>query len=365
MTSRSRLMCGSHKQEKSTLSLTVKNAKMGRLDVRVVAARNLADTQWVSKPDPYCIVRVENQKHKTTVKENNLNPEWNEVFKFVVSDHQSAQVVVEVWNKNVVSDELMGSYSLSLSSLIRGVVRDEWFLLQRSKSNAEIRLRLLAHDFGQSSSDGQMLVTSTSVSGVSALPQSFPSPQAYPSPYQSTGGQDPAQKPQSGAAGYPQPQGTTTTSAVYRAPVNPMPMYGPPQPSYGSSAAATPYSPFNQPPPAVQRPVYGLPQHQPVAYGQPPYNPQPYGAPQPAPYAYPPQGSAASGYYPPPSAVAVQSSGYYPPPSGALQPAAQGPVIGVPLGFSGQQPSPYPQAQTPYQSYPPPPQSYGGACRPA
>ena len=108
---------------------------MGSLDCRVCAARNLADTQWISKPDPYCIVKLEGQVHKTSVKDNNTNPVWDEVFKFVVADENSSQLRLELWNKNLVSDEFLGQYTLSLSGLTKGIVKDQWFLLQQSKTD--------------------------------------------------------------------------------------------------------------------------------------------------------------------------------------------------------------------------------------
>ena len=122
---------------------------MGRLDIRIVEARNLPDTQWISKPDPYVIVHLENQQHRTSVQENQVSPKWDEVFKFTVADENSAQLKFELWNKNVVSDEFLGQYTLSISGLERGVVRDEWYLLQQCKSNAELRVRVLANDFGR------------------------------------------------------------------------------------------------------------------------------------------------------------------------------------------------------------------------
>jgi hypothetical protein len=296
---------------------------MGRLDVRICGARNLADTQWISKPDPYCIVRIENQKHKTSVKENNLNPEWNEVFKFTVADENSAQLVVEVWNKNVVSDELMGSYSLALNGLQKGVVRDEWFLLQRSRSNAEIRLRLLANDFG---ANGPQM---PSVNQQQECPVQQSQQQAYPAPYQQAGGQQyPPPQPQAayGAAYPPQPQASQT----FQPPANPMPSYGPPQPCYSA------YPPNQPAPPAGYG---GYPQAQPVPFQQ------------------------------------VGYGGYYG--NNALPPQPnvpyQGAVSGVPLGygnsgvFSANPPpggyTPYgapppPQQAPPFQGYPPPPMSY-------
>ena len=121
---------------------------MGRLDIRICAARNLPDTQMIGKPDPYVIVKLENQTHRTSVCNNQINPTWNEVFKFTVADPNSAQIRFELWNSNVVSDEFLGCYKLSLAGLYRGIVKDEWYILQQCKTNAELHIRMMAHDFG-------------------------------------------------------------------------------------------------------------------------------------------------------------------------------------------------------------------------
>jgi hypothetical protein len=122
---------------------------MGRLDIRVCEARGLPDTQWVSKPDPYVIVKLENQNHKSSVCENSVNPKWEEVFKFTVADENSSQIKFELWNKNTLSDEFLGQYHLSLSGLERGIVKDEWVLLQQCKTNAELHIRVMPQDFGR------------------------------------------------------------------------------------------------------------------------------------------------------------------------------------------------------------------------
>eukprot|EP00758_Cryptobia_borreli_P006175 Tbor_TRINITY_DN5097_c5_g2::TRINITY_DN5097_c5_g2_i1::g.14017::m.14017 len=126
---------------------------MGRLDVRICSARNLPDTQYIS--NPYIVLRCGKQQHKTAVAENHLNPSWEEVFKFHIADPLSLQLRLEMWNKNITGDELMGVYNLHVSSLTKGLVSDQWLLLgnQRCKSNAELRVRIAAIDFGNDPSD--------------------------------------------------------------------------------------------------------------------------------------------------------------------------------------------------------------------
>lgn len=325
---------------------------MGRLDVRVVGARNLADTQWVSKPDPYVILKLESQKHKTTVKENCLNPEWNEIFKFTVADENSSQLRVEVWNSNVVSDELMGVYTLSLSGLVRGVVRDEWFLLQQCKSNAEIRLRVLAHDFGRTPGGAAPVAGpggAPALAGGGGVAQGIPlqqqPPGAYPAPFQQTGGQQYV-APAPSMPQQPQQQQPPPARVV-----NPMPAYGAPQPTYGAPQPA-----YGAPPQAfggyggavpVQQvsyggaaaPMYGggaMPGYSAPPPSQPPAPFLGYGAPPPQPQQSPLGAPGPMGYQ--------QSFGAFPP----QQPVP--PPQGMPPPLFGQ-----PSAPQYGLGYPPPP----------
>eukprot|EP00758_Cryptobia_borreli_P014729 Tbor_TRINITY_DN5951_c1_g2::TRINITY_DN5951_c1_g2_i1::g.19005::m.19005 len=195
---------------------------MPRLDVRICEARNLADTQWISKPDPYVIVRLENQKHKTKSIENQLNPKWEEVFKFTVADENTSQIRFELWNKNVISDELMGVYSLSISGLKRGIVNDQWYLLQRCKSNAELRVRLCAVDFGLIPTAEEVAAAGTNGTSVTS---SSVQPCATPQGKQN----------HQAMAGYPG-QHATPVQPVYPPPVGTYPIhqgaYPQPQPGY-------------------------------------------------------------------------------------------------------------------------------------
>ena len=127
---------------------------MGRLDVRIVEARNLPNTETFGKPDPYVKVEIEQTLHKTSVADGTLNPKWDEVFKFVVADPNSAQLVLKLWDSNMASDTYMGEYKMSIAGLTKGVVKDQWCLLQQCKTQGEIHVRLMAHDFGMDAPAG-------------------------------------------------------------------------------------------------------------------------------------------------------------------------------------------------------------------
>ena len=121
---------------------------MPRLDLRICGARNLPNSEAFGKIDPYCTVSLEGKQWKTGTCDNTTEPEWNEVFKFHVADDDSARLHFVLWDDNVVSDDFLGEYFMSISGLDRGVVEDKWLLLQNCKSNAELHVRVMAVDFG-------------------------------------------------------------------------------------------------------------------------------------------------------------------------------------------------------------------------
>jgi hypothetical protein len=292
---------------------------MGRLEVRICGARHIGDTQKVGIPDPYVKIIMGDKKktqikYKTKVVSNNLNPVWNETAKFQIADYDSAQVVFEVWNDNVMVDDLLGSYALSVNGLQRGVVHDMWAILRGTKlSSAELHLQVLAVDFGVEPQPGSRCVSSIEeyINNTAAKP--------VMSATETNGGVassvssdfDPVKKP-SPVMGIPVQALTETPSPAASAqppqqPPPPQPQqvfYAPPQQQQQQYVQYVPQQPpqpqvvyvqqpplqqvvYMQPPPPQQQPMY----YQPV----PPPPPQPQGgyygpsAPQQPYYYTPPQ----------------------------------------------------------------------------
>jgi len=231
---------------------------MGRLDVRIVEARNIPDIETFGKPDPYVIMKLETQVQRTSVQKSTYHPKWEEVFKFTVADENSSQLHFEVWNKNLVSDDFIGKYSLSLSGLVRAEVRDEWILLQQCKAQAELRIRVMALDFGRQPANAP---TSPATVPPQATPQAPPQYQQ-----QQYATQQPQYAPPPQPAPYPQQQ-------AY------------PQQAYPQQA----YPPQSYPPQAYPQQPYAQ-----SAYPQQSYAPQGY----PPQQVYPPQGYPQQNYPP-------------------------------------------------------------------
>ena len=58
---------------------------MATLTVTLLRAVNLPVMDVNGKADPYCIIKCNKKKQKSSVVRASLNPEWNESFKFEIS----------------------------------------------------------------------------------------------------------------------------------------------------------------------------------------------------------------------------------------------------------------------------------------
>ncbi|KAG6526437.1 hypothetical protein ZIOFF_016422 [Zingiber officinale] len=89
---------------------------VGILYVKVIRAYELPKEDLFGKSDPYVKLRLSDHKlpsKKTSVKRRNLEPEWNEEFKFVIKDPESQ--VVEL---NVGRHKKMGMNVIKLNEVI-------------------------------------------------------------------------------------------------------------------------------------------------------------------------------------------------------------------------------------------------------
>ena len=90
----------------------------GIVSVQLVEARGLIEKDLV-KSDPYFILKVGLQKHKSSVKKRTINPKYNENFQF--SWDGSACLFLEVFDKDSFTrDDHMGVCEVQLSSLMDG-----------------------------------------------------------------------------------------------------------------------------------------------------------------------------------------------------------------------------------------------------
>lgn len=74
---------------------------MGILHVKVLRAIELRNKEVLGKSDPYVKLKLSEDKllsKKTTVKHSDLNPEWNEEFKYAIRDPKTQYVEINIYD---------------------------------------------------------------------------------------------------------------------------------------------------------------------------------------------------------------------------------------------------------------------------
>lgn len=272
---------------------------MGRLEIRVIAVRNIGKIERHGKPDPYVKIKHGDKKEGTKVSYRTRTLQnietfgtYDEIFKFQINDSDKDQLRFELMNENVVIDDVIGTYTLSLNGLTRGIVKNYWAILQGTRvSSAEIELDILAVDFGADPTPGAKTFVCiedtkkgkpiTSTEAIAATTTPFASTNAVQTPYP----QAPQGLPQKVTYGAPPPPQQLMPG--YN--LNPQPPM--PQPQYYRAPQPLPPQPQQQyyaPPPPQQQQQYYLPPQQQQQFFPPPQQPMQQPNFQPA-YAPPQQ----------------------------------------------------------------------------
>ncbi|KAL4562716.1 hypothetical protein LXL04_026746 [Taraxacum kok-saghyz] len=82
----------------------------GTLEVLVVSAKGLENTDVLCNMDPYVIITYRSQEKKSNVASGKgSNPEWNETFLFDVSSKETADLKIKIMDSDTGSaDDLVG-----------------------------------------------------------------------------------------------------------------------------------------------------------------------------------------------------------------------------------------------------------------
>ena len=242
---------------------------VGRLEVNVMDAVRLRDTQTWGKQDPYVWVQcgARNKERTKTHTDGGVCPRWMERFTFSLDGSETA-LDIEVWNSNTLtSNNIIGTGSISLAEGVARGVHEARCRLKDKKGRfgaGEISI-VLRFEWAkaQAHAPPQMMPPQQMMSPQQMMPpQQMMSPQQMMPPRQMM--PPPAHV---GFYGQPPPAGTPPA---------------PPPPGYG-------HPPHPPPPPGYPPHPHGVPMPPPLGgYGLP----SGYGPPQPPP--------GPSGAYPAP-----------------------------------------------------------------
>ncbi|CAG9318375.1 unnamed protein product [Blepharisma stoltei] len=264
----------------------------GTLIVRPICAKLTHDTETFGKMDPYCVVTIGGQKHRTVVAHSaGKYPNWQDQLVFTKSSEDI--ISFEVWDKDTASaDDLIGEASLAIATILAKPNYEEWVpLTYKGRKAGEIRVNITFQPSAPVPTVHGIPANMVNMGGYQYAPM-YPvpgqAPYPYPYPY----------PPQSYAQPPPYPQSMYPTLNPNQ---QPQPYY-PPQPGYPPQQgyppnAQRPPQPYGSIPPPVSQPGYL------------PSNIQPSSAPHNAPPSYPPQNPPPS--YPPQNMPQGQQ-GFYP-----------------------------------------------------
>jgi Ca2+-dependent lipid-binding protein len=118
-----------------------------KLRVTIIEAKELANLDTFGKSDPFCVANLVGSPvvWRTTVKDNTLNPHWNETVEFVITNPLFDILHVLVKDKDISADDDMAVLDLPLASLGDLKPKDAWYPLVPVKGVAkggQIRLGL-------------------------------------------------------------------------------------------------------------------------------------------------------------------------------------------------------------------------------
>ncbi|GLU05771.1 hypothetical protein SLE2022_228520 [Rubroshorea leprosula] len=107
----------------------------GTLELLLVSAKGLENTDFLSKMDPYVILTCRSQEQKSSVAAGKgSDPEWNETFEFSIAEGVT-EIKLKIMDRDhLTSDDFVGEATISLRALFEegnipptsyNVVKDE------------------------------------------------------------------------------------------------------------------------------------------------------------------------------------------------------------------------------------------------
>uniref|UniRef100_A0A1D1YIM1 Elicitor-responsive protein 3 n=1 Tax=Anthurium amnicola TaxID=1678845 RepID=A0A1D1YIM1_9ARAE len=90
----------------------------GSLEVLLIGAKGLENTDFLSNMDPYAILVCRTQEQRSSIASGKgSDPDWNESFIFTVSDNVTELTIKLMDSDNLTADDFVGEAMISLEPL--------------------------------------------------------------------------------------------------------------------------------------------------------------------------------------------------------------------------------------------------------
>ncbi|GAB2271666.1 c-5 sterol desaturase [Dionaea muscipula] len=116
----------------------------GKLEVLLVNAKGLEDTDFFSSMDPYAILTCRSQEQRSSVVSGNGEPEWNESFIFTISD-STPELNIKIMDKDTLTpDDFVGEANIPLEGVfsVLEVPPTSYNVVKDGEFKGEIRVGL-------------------------------------------------------------------------------------------------------------------------------------------------------------------------------------------------------------------------------
>ncbi|VDI30156.1 calpain-5 [Mytilus galloprovincialis] len=98
--------------------------KIAATQITVISARGLKAVDKLGSSDPFCIIKCDGYKEHTNVVKKNTSPDWGERFTFY-HKKPDKDIIVEVWDHNIIRDTFLGVCTVSMSSEKRNKYKED------------------------------------------------------------------------------------------------------------------------------------------------------------------------------------------------------------------------------------------------
>uniref|UniRef100_A0ACD5YT80 Uncharacterized protein n=1 Tax=Avena sativa TaxID=4498 RepID=A0ACD5YT80_AVESA len=90
----------------------------GTLEVLLIGAKGLENTDYLCNMDPYAILKCRSQEQRSSIASGKgSNPEWNESFVFTVLDRATDLVIKLMDSDSGTADDFVGEATIPLEAL--------------------------------------------------------------------------------------------------------------------------------------------------------------------------------------------------------------------------------------------------------
>jgi Ca2+-dependent lipid-binding protein len=108
----------------------------GILNLNVVKAELIRDTELLGSMSPYCTLTHKGSKLKTKVQSSaGKLPVWNDEFQFNIED-PSEEIFLRVWDQDLLTSDAVGFVKVKASSLMLNNHVEDWFTIYYENQNA-------------------------------------------------------------------------------------------------------------------------------------------------------------------------------------------------------------------------------------